>query len=110
MKHAKQSVQKPVSADIVLIEKPGMDGLTMNDITGLYIVLNESVGYPIELNSKLHESTAMGFITPDAAERLDFDYDKSGLHDFVSAILDDMNLESLNHLYDFNGITIWLTR
>lgn len=110
MNHATQSVQKPVSADVVLIEKPGMDGLTMSDITGLYIMLNNGVGYPIELSAKLHESTAMGFITPDAAEQLDFDYDKSGLHDFVSAILDDMNLESPNHLYNFNGITIWLTR
>lgn len=105
-----QSTQKPVSADVILVEKPLLEGLTICDITEMYRMLNSVVGYPIELSSKSYESTAMGFITPDAAERLDFDYEKSGLQDFVGSILEDMNLESPSHLYNFRGLTILLTR
>ena len=40
--------------------------------------------YPIEFEAKYHESSAMGFISPKAAEQLDYDYDACGLHDFIA--------------------------
>ena len=101
---------------IALIEKPGEDGLDKEDLQLLYglvsgIYSNGSTQvYPIELSAREHESSAMGFITPKAAETLDFDYETSGLHDFVASILDDMEKERKDKHYQFKGIDIYLSR
>lgn len=101
---------------IALREKPVMFGLDKQDIDTLYNIAagpsNDDTFevYPIEIEAKEHESSAMGFITPEAAEHFDYDYEKSGLCDFVAAILDDMNNESADHSYTFKGINIYLDR
>lgn len=95
---------------IVLREKELTCGLSKNDVIDLFDMLNDIEAYPIELEAKEHECSAMGFITPGAAELLDYDYETSGLHDFIADILDDMNNESENCEYVFSGIRIWLSR
>lgn len=115
--------------DIALLEKLGEDGLNFHEITLLYGFLTspfkngkEEV-LPIEIMAKKHESSAMGFITPVAYEKLEWDGEGSGLNDFVSSILDDMELEeelsvdsykdgngNIFRVYEFNGLRIWLNR
>lgn len=95
---------------IVLREKELICGLSRNDVIDLFDMLEDAEAYPIELEAREHECSAMGFITPDTAELLDYDYETSGLHDFIANILDDMDRESENHEYAFKGIRIWLSR
>ena len=99
---------------IALIEKYGVDGLNFDDITLLYgLIANpnktEEV-FPIELEARKHESSAMGFITPKAAEMIDYDYEGSGLRDFIANILDDIEKENEDNHYRFKGIDIYLSR
>lgn len=93
---------------LALKEKCGTDGLNRNDVTDLFDKLNSIKAYPIELQAWEFESSAMGFITPEAAKRLDYDYESSGLHDFIAAILDDMDNESGD--YEYKGVKIWFSR
>lgn len=95
---------------IVLKEKEFTDGLTRKDILDLFDMLNNTEAYPIELEAKEHECSAMGFITPEVAELFDYDYETSGLHDFIALILDNVNNESENYEYEFKGVAIWLSR
>ena len=94
--------------DIVLIEKPACDGITITEIESLYSMLKNIEAYPIELEAKEHECSAMGFLTPEAAEILDYDY--NDLRDFVASILDDMQKENENHQYSFKNLQIYLCR
>lgn len=96
--------------DIAMIEKPFEDGLTRTDIQVLLDWINGEEVYPIEICAEDHECSAMGFITADAADQLDFDYEMSGLEAFVANILDDMNNESEDCSYEFKGLKIWLSR
>lgn len=99
---------------IVLKEKPGISGLTRRDVAYVFDMLNCEEAYPIELEAKEHESVAMGFIDPKFASMLEYDYEKSGLHDFIAAILDDMEKEDdtnvYEHHYNGNRIPIYLYR
>ena len=97
---------------IVLKEKPGEDGLTRDDIVELlYLMDTEAEFYPVEFMAHCHECCAMGFITTDAANELDFEYDEnSDIRDFIANILDDMDLETENGEYDFGVILIKITR
>ena len=79
---------------VVLREKESNDGLDRNDVIDLFDLLNENGGYPIEI----------------LANALEFDYEKSGLNDFIAGILDDMEKESEDYRYEFKGIEIWLSR
>lgn len=97
-------------AGIVLREKEFTSGLTRNDVIDLFDMLDNAEAYPIELEATEHECSAMGFITPEVAELFDYNYEKSGLHDFVANILDDMENESDDCEYEFRGIKIWLSR
>lgn len=94
--------------DIVLIEKPGCDGITLSDITFLFSNLKDTEAYPIEFEAKEHECSAMGFITPAAANQLDYEYQH--LHAFIANILDDMNNETPTGEYIYQDLSIFLTR
>lgn len=94
--------------DVVLLEKEGIDGLSMDDILDLFPRLKEHEAYPIELEALEHESVAMGFITPTAAESLDYEY--KDLRIFIAGILDDMEKESANGQYEFQTLHIYLSR
>lgn len=101
---------------LALIEKTGIDGLNWNEIRLLYdLVTGGLTGgtaqvFPVEFEAREHECAAMGFITPKAAELVDYDYEGSGLHDFIASILDDMEKESPDKKYLFKGIDIYLSR
>lgn len=93
---------------ITLVEKPNVDGLTKAEVMEMYDQMNGDEAYPLEISGC--ETSAMGFITPEAAEILNYDYQESGLNDFVAVILDDMNNESEDGTYEFRGIRIHLSR
>lgn len=95
---------------IVLKEKEFIRGLERNDVINLFDKLNESEAFPIELEAKTHERSAMGFITLTAAETFDYDYKTSGLQDFISTILDNMNNETEDCEYEFRDVKIYLGR
>ena len=109
---------------VALVEKPGEEGMSFNEMEKLFdmIAIGDGEGaerdafsarasvevYPIELEAKMHESSAMGFISVDAAEKLDYDY--GALRDYIAGILDDMEKENPDGYYCFEGIDIFLTR
>lgn len=103
-----EKIQTSQTFGITLIEKPNVDGLTKAEVMEMYDQMDGDEAYPLEINGS--ESSAMGFITPEAAEILNYDYQESGLNDFVAAILDDMNNESEDGTYEFRGIRIHLSR
>lgn len=102
--------------DVVLVEKEGDSGLTIEEITAMYnILLSENQGYPIEIYNKGGgESSAMGFITPKGYDKMWADSPETdpeeALKDYIGNILGDMNLEHENCEYHFMGIDIFLTR
>ncbi len=105
-------VEKPVTEfDIALIEMPGNAGLSKADMMDLYDLLADTSAFPIEIGDINGNSSAMGLITPEAAEKLQYEYDQqSALGTFISGILDDMEKETEDGRYEFNGLNIWLTR
>ena len=96
--------------ELVLKEKEGTCGLTKDDVNELFDKIIGTEAFPIDLEARTHECAAMGFITTEAADKLDYDYEKSGLHDFIAAILDDMDNESETCEYEFKGLKIYLSR
>ena len=98
--------------ELVLLEKPGTEGLSAEECKSLIDIKLKSIDgiYPIELEAYEHECSAMGFITSEAANKVDYDYESSGLHQFIASILDDMGNESKTCEYEFKGIRIWLSR
>lgn len=94
---------------IALKQKSGTEGLTRNEIVDLYDMLAGKQVFPLELEAHCAECSAMGFISVDAAEILDYDYEKSSLHDYIASILEDINLEDEDSEYDFKGIHVWLS-
>lgn len=91
-----------------LIEKPCEYGLDSADISDMMRKLGETEVYPVEFFAAEHESSAMGFITAECAEALDYDYQE--LEKYVAGILDDMEKETEDGLYLFHGFTIMLSR
>lgn len=94
--------------DIVLLEKPGVIGLTKSEVMDLYNMLNQNEGYPIEIENLDGESSAMGFITPNAAYQLKYEYDM--LNKKIGEILADMNLENENGVYRIENLDVYLSR
>ena len=97
--------------EIALIEKPGCEGLTKSEVMDLHDMLSRPEAYPVEIGDVNGNSSAMGFITPQAAKELDYEYDQnSELGRFISSILDDMDKESEDGTYVFKELRIWLNR
>lgn len=95
---------------LVLHEKPTGDGMTRTEAIDLIDMLGNHEFLPIEIEAKFHESIAVGFITMNFADKLNFDYAGSGLNDFIANILDDMDKEHDDCIYTFKDCKIWLTR
>lgn len=104
----KDDKPQPQTYGIMLIEKPEVEGLTKSEVMQMYDQMDADEAYPLEISGC--ETSAMGFITKDAAKILDYDYEESGLKDFVATILNDMNNESIDGIYKFRGIKIRLFR
>lgn len=98
----------PTKFDIALLEKPGNEGLTKANCMDLYDMLNEPEGYPIEIPNTMGESSAMGFITPFAAEKINYEY--KGLTKYLQEILGDMEKETENGCYVWNQLNIYMSR
>lgn len=95
-------------ADIALKEVFGEEGLDRHDMESLMLALADKRFEPIAIDAKEHECSAMGLISTRSAIALEFDYDD--LKDFVSSILDDMNRESNDGLYEFCGLKLLMRR
>lgn len=98
--------------DLVLLEREGESGLVLSEIEALMSLFGEKYHelevYPIELPG--YNSSAMGFITASGADKIDYDYNRSGLVSYIASILEDMNRETENGVYEFKGLKIWLKR
>ena len=103
-----EKAQTSQTFEITLIEKTNVDGLTKAEVMEMYDQMNGDEAYPLEIRGC--ETSAMGFITPEAAKILDYDYEDSGLNDFVSVILGNVNNEPEDGTYEFRGIRIHLSR
>lgn len=87
--------------DVVLIEKPFFEGISFLEIKSLFNLLLTDEVYPIEIQSNC-ESSAMGFITSEAADKIDYVYETNTYFaNFITDILDDMKNESEDHTYEF---------
>lgn len=106
----KQGYNNKNTFDIVLIEKEISDGLSRAEIIAICDLIKGNSMYPIEIDSSAETSSAMGFITSDAADSLDYDYASSGLNDFVGNILGDMDNETANGTYSFKNLSLKITR
>lgn len=97
--------------DLALIEKPGNAGLIKSETINLMDMLDSLEGFPLEIGDINGNSSAMGFITPNAAEELQYEYGQdSELGEFISSILDDMNKESEDGTYVFKDLRIYMSR
>lgn len=92
--------------DIALLEKPETEGLFKSEINDLFDLLKQTECYPMEVDSINGTSVAMGFITPDAANRLSYSY--GGLNDFIRYILNDINNESKDGFYKYKNLDIYI--
>ena len=84
--------------------------MTKLEIIDLLDMLDGTEAYPIEHSAYAQESSDMGFITAEAAELIEYEYEYSGLHNYIARILDDMCRENDDCEYEFKGIKIWLSR
>ena len=98
--------------DIVLKEKPVPRGLTRSEFTCMLGLLPDfAEAYPVEFDNTGSESSAMGFIAVEAAEKLNYMTGQSSpIAEYVGDILADTSLESENGEYEFQGLKIYLTR
>ena len=97
-------MEKEIQFHAVMLQKGGVDGLTKAEITRLLDMLpDDAEVYPIDLEARDHECSAQGFILSEGADMIDFDYEASGFHDFVAEIMDDMENESPDCIYCFDG-------
>lgn len=96
--------------DIVLLEKSVHEygGLDKKEVMKLYDLLKSETGFPLEVDNLGGGSTAIGFITPEAGDKLEWSYDS--LSKFIGNILADMELEKDDHIYRHKGLKIWLDR
>lgn len=102
-------MKKDCHFEIALIEKPSCEGLTKSEVMKLYDMLSTPEGFPIDIGDTNGCSAAMGFITPEAAEELMYEYGQnSALGEFISSILDDSNKESEDGIYTFKDFKIWM--
>ena len=92
--------------DIVLIKKPYIEGITREETSSLWELLEDDIEVlPIEIEDGEAACSVMGFITVDAASMLNYDYNNSGLKDFVIVA---MNCG--DNYFNFNGINIYLLK
>lgn len=98
-----------MSFSLVLCQKSVDDGLTRDEVIRMMDKLPEGVQFlPVDL--EVNEDCAMGFITMEFADRLDYSYNVSGLTEFVADVFDRMDEGSREIACEFSGAKIWLTK
>lgn len=95
--------------DIVLIEKlwEWNSGLTREDTLNLLEKLGDDEFDPVEFEDDMVESSAIGFISKETASELDYDYESTGLHNYISEIHNNENHPQKGE-YEFQGLKIFL--
>lgn len=93
---------------VALYEKPEDEGLTRKEVVELYDMLKDHEALPVMIENPAGGSVATGFITFDAAEKLD--YDISGLKEAFGRVLGNMTLENDSGIYHWNGLSVYLSR
>lgn len=100
--------------DVALIEKEVPCGLTKSDILYLFdklkITDDNTEVYSLEVDNPNGTSSAMGFITAEMAETINYDYESCGLINMIQDILADVDNENTDKIYVFKGIEVYLTR
>lgn len=104
-----------IKYDAAVIEKPGSDGLNQSDINKLLAIIGphaEKHGvYPIEIYNRNGESTAMGFISAESADKIEYGYDNDSEFGIqIGWILADMNLENKDQSYNICGLNVYIGR
>ncbi len=94
--------------DIALFIKGGTDGLNKKEVVTLMDLVKGEEVYPLEISGYNGNSTAMGFISSEAAETLNYDYDASGLKDFIANALEYPDDENSSSAYKFNNLKIFM--
>lgn len=92
--------------DVILKEKMLDTGLDRDEILTSFDLLNRKSAFPLDFQAE--NSAAIGFITEEAAEKIN--YDTRELQKMIQGILDDMEKESKSCEYEFKGLRIWLSR
>ena len=86
------------------VQKPLDEGITVEEITKLVGRLECEQVIPIEVQA--NSSCAIGFISLDAADELNYDYDN--LIRNVSEVIEDMDNETEYGNYDFDGFPVYI--
>lgn len=95
--------------DAVLLEKDDEHGLTKSDVQHILRFLPDEELLTVSINGST--SSAEGFITMDAAERLDYRLDdESPYARELADILMDMELESKDGIYMPQGVRTLMVR
>lgn len=93
--------------DIILVEKPYEEGIQPDELALLFAYLNNDFEYyPISIEGD--SSYAYGYATGHAIERIppkEEDFQRP-----FKKVLNDMELETSNHAYDFHGLSSWMGR
>lgn len=103
----KETTKSKKEKILVGYQKPGCEGLSAENIAHLMRVIKENGVenvFPIDIEAKEVECSFMGFISVEAADEFDYDYEHSGLRDYLDLL---MNLPSVAYgTYDYRGIKI----
>lgn len=99
-----RNVSARVIPKAAFVQKPLDEGITVEEIIELVDKLECEQVIPIEVQA--NSSCAIGFISLDAAEELDYDYDN--LIRSVSKIIEDMDNETEYGNYDFDGFPVYI--
>lgn len=92
--------------DVVLYERELDKGLNKIEIDRLLDICKGDEVIPIEIQGK--NSVAIGFISIDMAESMDYIYDD--LEEDVKQILEDINRETEDHIYKYDVYEMFLDR
>jgi len=92
--------------DVVFFERELDKGLNRIEIDNLLSICKGDEVIPLEIQGEY--SVAMGFISLDMAESMNYVYD--ALAEKVKRILDDINQETENHIYKYDVYEMFLDR
>lgn len=99
-----RNISARVIPKAAFVQKPLDEGITVEEITELVSKLECEQVIPIEVQA--NSSCAIGFISLDAAEELNYDYDN--LIRSVSEVIEDMDNETEYGNYDFDGFPVYI--
>jgi len=85
--------------NIILKQKPLDEGITLAELTEMYGMLSGVDALPLDIQGE--HSAAIGIINLFDAELMD--YDLSSLERFIKEILDDMEKESPDGIYEIDN-------